>query len=71
MHKYQIVTGTITYAIRGRDLLRRHGFKANMEKSKMGLGNGCGYSITVIGDIEKIEPILRKAEIKILEITER
>ena len=42
-----------------------------MEKSKMGLGNGCGYSITVIGDIEKIEPILRKAEIKILEITER
>ena len=71
MHKYQIVTGTITYAIRGRDILRHHGYRANMEKSKVGLGNGCGYSITVSGDIEKIEPILRNAQIKILEITEK
>lgn len=71
MHKYQIITGTITYAIRGRDLLRHYGFRANMEKSKVGLGNGCGYSITVSGDIEKIEPILRKADIKILQIVEK
>ncbi len=71
MHNYMVVTGTVTYAIRGRDLLRRNGYKANMEKTKSGLKNGCGYSITVSGDIEKIEELLRSAGIKILEIIEK
>ncbi len=71
MQNYSIVTGTVTYAIRGRDILRRNGYKANMEKTKGGLGNGCGYSITVFGDINKIEPILRKAGVKILEINKK
>lgn len=68
---YKVVTGTITYAIRGRDLLRKNGYNANMEKTKSGLKNGCGYSITVSGDIEKIERLLRDAGIKILEISEK
>ncbi len=68
---YIIVTGTVTYAIRGRDLLRRNGYNANMEKTKSGLKNGCGYSITVSGDIEQIEYLLRDAGIKILEIIEK
>ncbi|MBQ1231732.1 MAG: DUF3343 domain-containing protein [Clostridia bacterium] len=68
---YKVVTGTITYAIRGRDLLRKNGYNANMEKTKSGLKNGCGYSITVSGDIEKIERLLRDAGIKILEILEK
>ncbi len=71
MKNYSIVTGTVTYAIRGRDILRRNGYKANMEKTKGGLNNGCGYSITVYGDINKIEPILRNFGIKILEIIEK
>ncbi len=69
MGKFLIVTGTITYAIRGRDVLRRHGYTANMEKTKSGLNHGCGYSITVSGEIEKIEEILKNAGVKILEIT--
>ena len=68
---YKVVTGTITYAIRGRDLLRKNRYNANMEKTKSGLKNGCGYSITVSGDIEKIERLLRDAGIKILEILEK
>ena len=71
MQTYRIVTGTVTYAIKGRDLLRHHGYKANMEKTKAGLNNGCGYSITVSGNISEIERILRSADIKILEINER
>ncbi len=71
MNNYMIVTGTVTYAIRGRDILRRNGYKANMEKMKSGLGNGCGYSITVTGEIKNIESILRDAGVKILEIIEK
>ncbi len=69
MGKYLIVTGTITYAIRGRDILRKQGYSANMEKTKGNLNHGCGYSITVSGDIEKIKTILKNAGVKIIEIT--
>ncbi len=68
MAKYLIVTGTITYAIRGRDILRKKGFIANMEKTKSSLEHGCGYSISVSGDIEKIKEILLKTGVKILDI---
>ena len=55
LEKHSIITGTITYAIRGRDILRRQGYSANMEKTKQSLTHGCGYSITVSGDIELSE----------------
>ena len=71
MHIFQIITGTVTYAIKGRDLLRRKGYKANMEKTKSQSSNGCGYSIIVSGDIAEIEKILKDAGIKILEIIAR
>ena len=68
LEKYSIVTGTITYAIRGRDILRKHGFRANMEKTKSNLNHGCGYSISVSGNIDEITEILRNSAIKILDI---
>ena len=71
MQMYRIVTGTVTYAIKGRDLLRRFGYKANMEKTKSGLNNGCGYSIVVTGDKLKIEELLKNSGVKILEILEK
>ena len=69
MQRYNISTGSITYAIKGRDYLRKNGIKANIErKTSSEEGSGCGYSIIVSGDIEKIEEILKKANVKILKI---
>ena len=68
MGKFLIVTGTITYAIQGRDILRKHGYSANMEKTRHGLEHGCGYSIAVKGNIEEITSILKKHGVKILDI---
>lgn len=69
---YIITTGSITYAIKGRDILRRLGYRARIEKRTSGLGSdGCGYSIIVEGkDIEKAEQALRNAAVKILQINE-
>lgn len=65
-----IVTGTVTYAIRGRDILRKHGFAASVERSSSGLGrHGCGYGIFVNGDIDKAVGILKNNSIKIIDIT--
>ena len=69
MKRYVITTGTITYALKGKDLLRK---KANVERITSGAGSaGCGYSIIVEGDLKTAEGILRNAAIKILEINER
>lgn len=69
MNRYIISTGTITYAIKGRDLLRRKGFTAHIERRTAGLsGAGCGYNIILNGDIAAAEPILRGAGVKINEI---
>ena len=67
--KHVIVTGTVTYAIRGRDILRKYGFRATVERNSSGLGRlGCGYGIVVYGDISKAVEILRNNSIKIIEV---
>ncbi len=67
MHKYVISTGTVTYAIKGRDILRRNGYKAEIQRSA-GLGKiGCGYGVAFVGDSKKAEELLRLAGVKILE----
>lgn len=70
--RYVIVTGTVTYAIRGRDVLRKAGYNASVERNSSGLGRlGCGYGIVVKGDIDKITELLRENNVKIIEANKR
>lgn len=65
-----IITGTITYAIKGRDLLRRKGISANIERINSTTGNtGCGYGVSVSGNIDKAVELFKKGGVKILEVT--
>lgn len=69
MQQYVIFTGTITHAIKGRDLLRNLGYKVKMERKVLPAANmGCGYTLIVSGDIEKIRSELYDARVKVLEI---
>lgn len=69
--KYVIVTGTVTYAIRGRDVLRRSGISATVERNSSGLGRyGCGYGIVVKDDINKAVEILRNNSVKIIDVNQ-
>ena len=70
MKKYQIATGTVTYAIKGRDLLRKSGYKASIERKSGEKIHGCGYAIVIEGDIKNAVELLRNGGIKILETTE-
>lgn len=68
MTGYMIVTGTITYALRGRDILRKKGFKASVERNLNGSNRyGCGYGIAVFGDIDDAVRILKENNIKVLD----
>ena len=69
MKRYVISVGTVTFALKGRELLRKAGKKAWVEKiASNGKSNGCGYAIVVEGDIKTAQQILKSNGIKILEI---
>ncbi len=69
MQEYFIVTGTITYALKAKDILRKNGFNAMVQKLSLQEENiGCGYAVLIRGNIEKAMEILKKAEVKVLKI---
>ncbi len=70
MKRYIVATGTVTYAIKGRDLLRKKGYKAKIERKSGENVHGCGYAIIFEGDINTAEFLLRQNGVKILEIGE-
>ncbi len=69
MKRYIIATGTVTYAIKGRDLLRKKGYKAKIERKSGENALGCGYAIIFEGDIYSAQKLLINNGVKILEIT--
>ena len=71
MNQYMIVTPSVTYALKGRDALRRAGFPAQVERRNRPGGGGCGYGIVTRGNIGKIEQTLKNASVKILEISDK
>ncbi len=68
MQRHIISVGSITYAIKGRDLLRKQGIKAYVERKTNTSGNaGCGYVIVAEGNKNKISQVLTHSGVKILE----
>ncbi len=69
MQRHIISVNSITYAIKGRDLLRKQGLMAYIERRTNSGGNtGCGYVIVANGDRQKIVNALMNSGIKILHI---
>lgn len=69
MKKYVIATGTVTHAIKGRELLKKQGIAAETERMKYGTESyGCGYGIVTGGNIEEIEKLLKRNNVKIIKI---
>ncbi len=69
MQRHIISVTSITYAIKGRDLLRKQGFKAYIERKTNSNGNtGCGYVIIADGNRQKLSAALANSGIKIIEI---
>ena len=67
MGKQVIHVSSVTFAIKGRDLLRDNGIKAHIEKTADTPDKaGCGYSIHIPEKAEEAIELLEKADIKIL-----
>ncbi|MBQ3532036.1 MAG: DUF3343 domain-containing protein [Oscillospiraceae bacterium] len=70
MKEYFFLLSSITSAMKGEDILRKNGFKANVFRDTKINPYGCGYVIKVFGEIEKITLILNRAGIRVNEIRE-
>ena len=69
MQRYIISVGSVTYAIKGRDLLRKSGIKAFIERKINKNGSvGCGYVIVAEGSRDRIIGLLTNSGVKIFEI---
>ncbi len=66
-----IVVSSVTYALKGRDLLFARGIKAYVERLPRTRENGCGYGLYVPRRTEEAERILREAGVKVFYRTER
>ena len=67
MRQPLIMVSSITYAMKGRDLLNNKGFHAYLERTPRHENvGGCGYSIAVSDRADEAEEILRQAGIRVL-----
>jgi hypothetical protein len=66
--KSLIVVSSITYALKGKELLAQYGYKASVKKIRNFTKTGCGYGIYTGGDINRAIIILRSASIPVIEI---
>ncbi len=70
MKRHVISVGSITYAIKGRDALRKMGYEAYIErKTNNGGSNGCGYVIIVKGSTQRIMNTLKNVGVKVLDVS--
>lgn len=71
MKRYFVVTGTVTYAIKGRDVLHKEGYFAEVRRLANTDGNsGCGYGVFTNCNKEQIERLFYKNGVKFLKIKE-
>lgn len=55
-----ILVKTITYAMKGRDILSYYGIPSRIERVPKTRETGCGYALSVSGDVYFAESILQK-----------
>ena len=61
-----LIVNSVTYAMKSRDLLFRHGIKAYVERLPQTKENGCGYGVYVPHSIDAAERLLRENGIRVL-----
>ncbi len=72
MDKPLIMMSSVTNAMRGREILRRHGISSEIERTPRGSARqGCGYSLYVRKNADEAERILRESGTRVLGRAER
>ena len=72
MGKPLIMVSSVTYAMKGKQILNNAGIRCEIERNpKRDIANGCGYSLYVPKNTDEAEKILKENNIKIIGRAER
>ncbi len=71
MGKPLLMVSSVTYAMKARELLVRHGIKGYVERIPKTAETGCGYGVYVPVGADAAERILRDNNIKVLKRMEQ
>ena len=72
MEKPLIMVSSVTYAMKGKQILNNAGIRCEIERTqKRDVKNGCGYSLYVPQNADEAEKILKENNIKIIGRSER
>ena len=63
-----LAVGSVTNAMRGKELLARNGLPAFVGRGKPDGQNGCGYTLTVSGDVDRAIRLLEAAGIRVRRV---
>ena len=71
MKYIQLVTSTVTYANKGRDVLKQYGIKSDVKKVQGTTAAGCLFGIVVsVADLDRAKKILEDNNIKVVAVRE-
>ncbi len=71
MANHHIHVGSITNAMRGKQMLERQGIRTYIHRSSQPTdGDGCGYSLLVTTDVGQAERILRSGGVRVVRISD-
>ena len=71
MANYYIHVGSVTNAMRGKQVLAEQGIRAYLHRSSRPAdGDGCGYSLLVTDGAKKAEQVLRNKGVRVVRVTE-
>ncbi len=72
MEKPLIMVSSVTYAMKGKQILNNYGIRSEIERTpKRDTKNGCGYSLYVPKNTDEAEKILKENNIKVTGRSER
>ncbi len=64
----KIITGSVTYAVKCKDVLISKGYKATIVRNASEITSGCGYAVKTVGEREAIRKILIENNVKFTKI---
>lgn len=70
MNKYTIAFASVTTAMKAQSVLRANDFLPEVARTPRNLASGCGYSVTVAGDLETALAVLERNGIKYKAVME-
>ena len=71
MKGHIIITGTVTNAMRAREVLSHNGYNTQIMRVKASPTNGCGYGVFVQRNLEEAISIIKDNNIKFLGVADK